>query len=159
MADSEIDVAFASNNVFSVVKIKCDLVHITDDESLDFQRPRAPEVALALVFPLTASGARARGVAARVPPMFRIMAIRHTRLDRDTPHASERATSICDVRSRCVNCREVVNAHGGSPFQSILAAHMDARTATLRSLKDHRVGQPFGLNFDCMGRHGTASRC
>ena len=88
MADFETDVAFASNNVFSVVEIECDLVYITDDESLDFHRPRAPEVALALVFPLTASGARARGVTARGPPMFRIMAIRHTRFDRDTPHAS-----------------------------------------------------------------------
>ena len=70
-ADFEIDVALALNNVPSTIGIEFDLIHLKDDEALAYHRPRAPEVALAFVFPLTSSWSRARGTTLHGPPRLR----------------------------------------------------------------------------------------
>ena len=69
--EHEAEIHLALHEVASVLKFKFCLQHVSDAASLAFHRPRAPEVAFALLLPSTASWSRARSMGRQGPRALR----------------------------------------------------------------------------------------
>ena len=74
MAEFEADIHLALRSVATTLNFDFTLQRIEDSASLSFHRPRAPEVAFALLCPLTSSWSRSRMIPGQGPPMLRTRA-------------------------------------------------------------------------------------